>query len=337
MADKDLILVEQGPNPTSDYFVPFALLHEAGWRVRRYPLHETPVGPPARASILIFVRYVSRPWRDWVGAMRERLGRVILLMDDDLLDMAAHRGLPWRYRWKLARLAALHRGWLARQGVELWVASAHLLHTYRAWRPRRVWPIPLATAADPPPNGETQAGGRIFYHGTASHGAEIHWLPPLLKGLLEARRGATFEWVGGRTVRRACAAMAGVRVVPPMGWTAYRSFLRLPGRRIGLAPLVDTPFNRARCHTKFFDITRAGAVGIYADTGPFNEVITHGVDGLLLPMRTSAWRDGILSLLDDDARRRRMLANARDKVARLEVEARAHWWRLLTMGQDDSR
>ena len=90
-----------------------------------------------------------------------------------------------------------------------------------------------------------------------------------------------------------------------MSWPAYKTFIQRPGRTIGLAPLLDTPFNAARAPTKFFDITAAGAVGIYADSPVYRRLVEHGKNGLLLPMDSpGGWVEAVLEhdLANDEAK-----------------------------------
>jgi hypothetical protein len=78
--------------------------------------------------------------------------------------------------------------------------------------------------------------------------------------------------------------------------------------------MLDHPFNASRSHTKFFDITRAGAVGIYAKPGPWEHLITHEVNGMLCPMEPQTWVNAILKLADAPAIRQALVQNAKEKI-----------------------
>src|SRR5690606_26263349 len=148
-----------------------------------------------------------------------------------------------------------------------------------------------------------------FYHGSASHRAEFEWLLPVVEQALARCPQLAFEVIGDRRTRAQFARIPRVQVLYPMAWPAYQALLQRPGRTIGLAPLLDVPFNAARSPTKFFDITQAGAVGLYAQGPIYQPVVEHGVNGLLLPMnRPEAWVDAIEQLVADEPRRLRMLA-----------------------------
>ncbi len=247
-------------------------------------------------------------------------------MDDDLFDISAHRGLPWRYRWKLARLAAWQRDWLRRQNAVLWVSTDYLVHKYRDWNPRLVPPSPLAApAAHVAAEGEC----RVFYHGTASHSAEMRWLRPIIAEVLNRDPRLSFEIVGGDKVERLYRKLPRVNVVRPMKWPAYQAFLSGGTRHIGLAPQLDHPFNRARSYTKFFDVTRCSAVGVYAAGGACAQVVRDGTDGFVVRMEPDLWVEAILRLAGDEPLRQRMRHNAQQRVEALGMAAREAYEGLL--------
>jgi len=301
-AGVDVFLVEEQANPSTDYFVVPACAGQ-GRRVRRFQFDDPPPASLAGA-VVVFVRYVPPAWRRQVHAERAQLAGLVYFMDDDVLDSDAWAGMPWRYQYKLQRLAARHRSWL-RQQAELWVSTEWLEHKYAAWQPKRVDPRPLAAAS---------SNCRVFYHGSASHGAEIRWLRPVMEEVLTRSPRISFEIIGGQDVYRLYRNLPRVTVVHPMKWPAYEAFLDQPGRHLGLAPLLELPFNRARSCTKFFDITRAGAPGLYAAGGACAKMVRNGVDGMVLPMDPAPWVTAILALADDEAARLAIAASARETI-----------------------
>lgn len=294
-------LVEEQPNPSTDYFVR-AACEGSGRELRRRGFEAVPPLEELEGAVVVFVRYLPVRWRRAVEQVRSRLAALVFFMDDDVLDTAATAGLPWRYRYKLHALAGAHQRWLREQGARMWVSTKWLQEKYAHWSPQRVQPRLAPPALQP---------CRVFYHGTASHGAEIAWLLPVMQEVLQRDARISFEIVGGRDVHRHYRALPRVTVVHPMKWEAYQAFRDLSGRDIGLAPLLDLPFNRGRSCTKFFDITMAGAVGLYAANSECANTVRDGVDGLLVPMRRDQWVAAILELAGNHARRRRMAAAAR--------------------------
>lgn len=312
-------LVEEQCNPSTDYFV-LPAVSAGGHQVVRCGFADLPVPAELEGAAVVFVRYVPPAWAKLVEAVRPRLRALAFFMDDDVLEAGASAGMPWRYRFKLARLAAWRSGWLQRQAAELWVSTPYLQQKYAEWRPRLVLPSPAAGCMD---------ACRIFYHGTASHTAEIRWLRPVVEEALCRDERLTFEIAGGRDVHRLYRGMERVTVAHPMKWPAYQAFLAMPGRHVGLVPLLDTPFNRARSYTKFFDITRCGAVGIYAPDSACAEVVNHRVDGLVVSQKRDAWIEAILHLAQNEPLRHSLLSNATKKMSGLADRARHGYSELM--------
>jgi glycosyltransferase involved in cell wall biosynthesis len=311
--DKGTIyVVEEQANPSTDYFV-LPAVSAPGLRVVRCGFADLPAVADLVGASVVFVRYVPKHWVRLIEAVRPQLRRLAFFMDDDVLDVRASAGMPLRYRLKLARLAAWRVGWLRRQGAELWVSTPWLLQKYVSWQPSLVPPSPVSQAENV---------RRVFYHGSASHAAEIRWLRPVMEETLRRDEQLVFEIVGGGDVYRMYRGMPRVNVVHPMKWPAYQAFLSMPGRHVGLVPLLDVPFNRARSCTKFFDITRCGAVGIYSPHGACAELVCHEVDGLVVPLEQSAWVEAILRLARDEPLRQTLLLNAQEKQGELGDKAR---------------
>jgi hypothetical protein len=297
----DVYVVEEHTNPSTDYFV-LAACEGEGRRVHRCRFDELPLPQALSGAAVVFVRYVPLTWRLLVEATREALAELVYFMDDDLLDTRAAAGMPWRYRYKLYTLATRHSRWLREQRASLWVSTGWLASKYAAWSPRTISPRPLPAAAP---------SCRVFYHGTASHGAEIRWLRPVMEQVIRADPSISLELIGGKEVVRLYRGMRQAIVVNAMKWPAYQAFMDTPGRHIGLVPLLDVPFNRSRSYTKFFDITRCGAAGIYTRGTECGEMVRHGVDGLVLGLDPAEWVAAILDLARDEPRRSEMVRNAR--------------------------
>lgn len=252
-------------------------------------------------ACVVLVRYVPTAWAGFIERHRSRIAELIFFMDDDLFDFGAARGLGWRYRLKLARLATRRRDWLRAQGAALWVSTPYLRDKYADWSPQLIRPAPLPTPDE---------SIRVFYHGSASHEAEIRWLYPVIEAALQAEPRLTFEIIGTSAVNRLYRRLPRTTVVHPMSWPAYRSFIAMPGRHIGLAPLLDGSFNRARSCTKFFDITRAGAVGIYTSGTVCADVVEHGVNGWVIAPEPDAWSRAIVQLARNAEQRRTLSPEA---------------------------
>ncbi len=307
-------LVEERPNPSTDYFL-LPVFSANGNPVVRSCFSDLPTTSELKGAVVVLVRYLPPQWLKLVEATRSQLKGLIFFMDDDVLDFSASAGMPLRYRFKLLRYAALRTKWLKQQGAQLWVSAEYLKEKYSAWSPKLILPTPLA---------EPSKMRRFFYHGSASHAAEIKWLRPVVEEVLRKDESFAFEIIGGQDVYRLYRDFPQVTVIHPMKWPAYRNFLAMSGRHIGLAPQLDIPFNRARSYTKFFDITGCGAVGIYSPNSMCAAVINDGIEGLVVELQPEAWVDSIIALLQDESRRRVLLGNAEDKLKILASNAKMH-------------
>ncbi|MFV8781650.1 glycosyltransferase family 1 protein [Microbulbifer sp. SA54] len=317
-AVKTHFVVEEGPNPSSDYFVlPF--LDASGASVTRYSFNQLPSAEQLRGADVTFVRYVPASWQRLLEAHRHHIASLNFFMDDDLFHWPAFARMPLRYQWKLLRYSWSKRRWLRKMGAQLQVSTPYLQQRYAGWSPRLlspqtppqlrdcVWGTSAGTSAEDPSGPVT-----LFYHGSASHGRDLEWLRPVIGEVLHRNPRLVFEVIGNHAVNRLFRGLPRVHVIHPMKWPSYQALIRRPGRAIGLAPLLDSAFNRARSHTKFLDITLAGAVGIYAEGPVYGSVVQHGQNGLLLPMQQGAWVDAILKLSGEPQLRLSLLEGARE-------------------------
>lgn len=310
---RSVLIVEHGRMPTTDYFVlpkaeslgvPITLLDSS----RAEP---SPAAFPA-GTLVIFVRYVDSPWAKAASQARAagRLAGIAYFMDDDLLDSRSWGPVPVKYSRKIKKLAPT-AGWLRKHRVSLWVASRCLQEKYRELAPELIDPKP----------GEALfsrcAGTAVFYHGTASHLAEIQWLVPVIREVQSSCDDTSFEIFGDLSVNRLYRDIPRVSVLHPMGWENYRAHCARAELHIGLAPLLDNPFNAARSTTKFFDVVRCGAAGIYSNREPFRSFIRDRVDGFLADNDPALWARRIISLAKDPDLRRQVALNARQRALSL--------------------
>ena len=257
---------------------------------------------------VVVVRYLTPQWRKAIETARGRLAGVAYFMDDDLWDRATWAGLPPDYQRRLNERALRHRDWVERHCDALWVSSEALARKYAAYSPQL---IPLAP--DRALLAQVEAI-HVAYHGTASHGAEIKWLYPIMAEVLARCPQVHFELFGDGRTCHAFLGLPRVSLLHPMKWPNYLAYTASTRRHIGLSPLLPTPFNAARGAVKFYDFARMGAIGIYSDVAPFAGFVRDDVDGLLLPNDPERWIDALVALAGDPARRATMATAARERA-----------------------
>lgn len=299
-------IVEEGPNPSTDYFV----LPAVKETVLRCTWHDLPSPSDLDGSTVIFVRYIPLNWRKLITATRSSLNKLIYFMDDDLFDTKVSAGQSWRYRYKLAHLAAWQQNWLKSMQAEYWVSTNWLQQKYKQLTPKLILPRPISIKTN---------SCKVFYHGSASHKDEIEWLHPIIQTVLKKNQNISFEIIGNDEINRMYRNLPRVNIVHPMKWPSYQAFINMPGRHIGLAPLLDNPFNLSRSYTKFFDITQAGAAGIYAQSGAWNTILTDQEHGFLIEMNPASWVRAILQLSNNDELRNQIIQNAQIKMNKLKT------------------
>lgn len=316
LVGKPIVVLHERDNPSTAYFIePWSAVD--GRRPACFDFDQCPSVEAVDGAFVVIVRYVASLWMRVLEEARHRLAGLAYFMDDDLLDRSAWGGLPLRYRWKLWRYALCRRNWLQRMGAELWVPNEYLRSRYSSnWAGRvRLIPmgLPLADKAVQAAASDTPI---FYYHGSASHVAESRWLRPVVEEVLARRSNCRFEIIAAGASARAWSRYDRVDVIAPMPWPEFLRFCRARRRAVGLAPVLDGPFNRARSPVKRIDIDRAGGVGIFSAGTLFDDYVTSGVDGLLLPNEPRAWIDAICWLLADATRRRDLAAAAAARIRR---------------------
>lgn len=100
---------------------------------------------------------------------------------------------------------------------------------------------------------------------------------------------------------------------------------------IGIAPLVDTRFNRAKTTTKLLEYGAAGIPTVASAVGQYVEWINEGVNGWLVRDQ-SEWLPYLLALTDDQ-HRQALGAAAREKARESEVSRHVHRWESVFEGK----
>jgi hypothetical protein len=294
MVTNKILILEEKPNPSTDYFVLPQLkrVFASDLPVKRLRWGESLDAQDLIGAIVIIVRYLTTPWQHALTANRHFIHQLIYFMDDDLGDGAASQGLPLKYRFKLWFYTQRRWSWFMAHQTEFWVSTGYLKEKYARYHPLEIKPEQLIARPK---------RCRIFYHATASHRAEIDWLLPVMQAVLQQAPMVDFEIVGDRRTLKAYRKLPRTTIIHPMSWESYQSFIALPGRDIGLAPFLFNPFNAARSYTKIFDIQRAQAHGLFAESGPWAHLIqtreseAFNLQYQMLPMQTDAWINTLVS------------------------------------------
>ncbi len=119
----------------------------------------------------------------------------------------------------------------------------------------------------------------------------------------------------------------------------YRLFVDEFSKRqfdIGLAPLIDDQFHRAKTNNKFREYSACGIAGVYSDVEVYSECITNGETGLLVPNEAEAWHAALVRLIEDQALRtsigEKALAYSRKRYS--EEQFQDTWWQQISIARD---
>ena len=322
MSERWLVLSD-GARPTEDiYFLESAapFLRAAGHDVGRLDMRGWK-GWLAKKLLrrmvgvnLIICRSLPGRWIEWLQIHRAQFGRVIYVIDDDIEAAANDLTLPDHYRRRMAGIAERQAGLLALCD-EVVTCSDALAERFRSRHalvsvltPPLLAQLPSITHFESPPS--RQAPWRIGFHGTRAHLNDLVHISPALQALQQQREDSTIEIMLGKHPPASLCQLPRVTSPDPLGWQAFRRYQTRHQIHIGLAPLLESPFNQGKSFIKFLDIAAMGGVGVYANRYPYTEIVRHGENGLLVDDDPNAWQAALEHLLDNPEVAARMARTA---------------------------
>jgi len=202
----------------------------------------------------------------------------------------------------------------ARRARLVTVTTARLAEVFAAINPRvTVVPNFLPEALWRPVAPPTRPVVAVGLAATASHEPDIAPLSPVLAGLARELAGKLRFVFFGCAPDTAC--FPGATAVPfDPAYAAYAGRLARLGCGIGLAPLADTAFNRAKSPIKWMEYALCGMAGIFADLPPYRDVVEQERTGLLVGPDPADWGEAVRRLVLDAPLRRTLAANAQETV-----------------------
>lgn len=320
--EKTIWIIEEISLPSTEYYI-LPSLKTLDLLDQAVILKNPPKDLPKTCIFLIFVRYLSKLWVDFIEENRKKIKAIFYFMDDDLFDLRSWFGLPLRYVKKLFFRAYRWKNWLLKNGAIFLVSNDYLLKKYEKLSPLILPPYPIFDHQDSLCQSSSYEGSPlvIFYFGTSAHDSEKKWLYPVIKKVLKKRKDIVFELIADGKIYHLYANLERTILHSPMSWRDYKNFLISKKRQIGLSPLLDYNFNRARNYTKFFEITACCAVGIYSSKSVFDSVITNNKNGLLLSNEPEFWIESILNLIENTSLRSELFSNSLITIKKLRESA----------------
>lgn len=303
---RTLLILHEGNSPTLAYFEAAIRGRFSGAQCQLVDTLTTPTIEVDKGTAIVVIRFISAPWQREIARNMDDLSQVVYFMDDDLLDPSALTALPKGYRTKIIRRSAAQHRWITSYCDSIWVSTAYLARKYAHLNPDVVpaKPTPQLLAVKQPV--------KIAYHGSSSHQAEKYWLREVVAGVLAQCPQASFEIFGEHEVYKLYRDLPRVTVLHPMSWQNYLDYTQHHRIDIGLAPLLESAFNRARGPVKFYDFIRMGAVGVYSNCAPYSDFIEQNINGVLLSNDPQKWIEAISLLVNSEQKRLTLANNAKE-------------------------
>lgn len=295
---RDLIIAARHV-PTIDYYLQGLLLDATPERARlAYDADVLRWSGPSAAEVIepgtrvVLVRMPDSRWASVIEAAREKVVEVIWLIDDDVPAARDDRWLPDDYRDRLLSDYRRFRSKFAHLVDRVWASTPQIAARFPSSRVELRPPQPI------PHRATEECPVTIFYHGTSAHRREHAFLLPIFRRVQAGSKQTLIEVAGGHAVYRMFREVPRLRVVHPMPWPDYLRHLRAGNYHIGLVPLLDTPFNRARTGIKAFEIAAIGARGVLSRCPAHLE--HRDLPGMhLLDDSEDAWVECILELASE--------------------------------------
>jgi glycosyltransferase involved in cell wall biosynthesis len=270
---------------------------------------------------------VLRPIVDLLTAHPELLGEraVVYDTDDDVLDYPSWTGLGLaakRERDLVLRVLALADVVTVATPVLAGRLGPHTNGQVRVLR-NALDPAWYAGGPEPGLNDDL----RVVYHGVPRRLRDYEVARPAVDRVARSRPDLRRIWLGAAAQSSVTEFVDEVRPWVN-GLAAFGAALVAARPDVGLAPLLDEPFNRAKSELHWLEYSMAGAPTVataFGGPGPY-DVIRDGEDGLLA-YSTRDWQRHLRRLARSPGLRSELAGNARERVrADYSLAARATEW-----------
>ncbi len=269
-----------------------------------------------RADIIITQRFAMPgvPAADRLAEHARAIGATLVFdLDDDLLHLPRTHpdAADLRPKAGIARrmLGAADRVWLSTPGLAERLAS---LRPDALVMPNgldeRIWALPPMPLRDEPV--------RILCMGTTTHDRDFALASRALSRLKDDYGDRVEIDVIGMTSRPLAASIGRIDV-PQSASLSYPGFVnwlrsRQPRWHIGLAPLLDTSFNRCKSAVKAMDYAALGLAVLASDTPVYRGSVADGPAGRLVANTDAAWYAALDRLIRDRDTRHDIAGRARE-------------------------
>lgn len=152
----------------------------------------------------------------------------------------------------------------------------------------------------------------IGWVGGANHNDDLLIIEPAIEYL--TNKYPQVEFVFGHGMHPNFRGKKGVRWIQEFARIdKYPKAVAKMGFDIGMAPLVDNAFNRAKSNLRWLEYSALGIPTVASNVGHFGETIRHGETGLLCDTPQD-FITNLETLITDKAKRKELARNAKEEV-----------------------
>lgn len=156
----------------------------------------------------------------------------------------------------------------------------------------------------------------IGFAGTDSHVQDLEMIEPALVRLLQTYQGKVELLMFGCTLPN-LEHGEHARFIPfEDGYITYARALCSLAFDIGLAPLADSRFNRAKSDVKCREYAAVQAAGVYSAVGPYQKGVEQGATGLVVGNSSKEWFEALSRLVEDREFREHLARQAHKQLHR---------------------
>ena len=260
-------------------------------------------------NTIILVRYI--PFNILLNLiyLKRNSKKIILLLDDNLLDLNIFSELPLLYKLKIFLNIYSYKFFFSLFINEIWVSNRSLGEKVKQNISKKEINIKLLKL-NHKQTYPLKKFYKIAYLGTSSHTKELRWLKILFEKIQQHREDCLIEIYVNKKWRNYFRSVPRMKISYPLDWETFFVDTSINKADIVVNPIFKSNFNDYRSPTKFFDITRLEAVGIYSNESPFAQFINNNHDGILLDNNIDDWLQKITFLLDNSIEREKLYINA---------------------------
>ncbi len=258
----------------------------------------------------------------WQELAREGRAKLVLEIDDDLLDIDPSNGPAWSFFSRPEIRANVIRNI---EVADLVTVSTDPLAEVVSEYNRNVAVLPNCVPAsllDAPP-APGWKGLTLGWSGGMSHKLDLAEARDPVRQFLRRYPDAGLH-IMGHVDPDFCKAMPTERIHFTKWVDAVPAFHAAIDFDVTLAPLRPSPFNRSKSAIRCLEAAALGIPVIASDFGPYADFVQHGVTGLLV-RRPHEWGKRLRTLLDPFTRRE-MGRKARELATGHTIEANIELW-----------